>query len=156
MKKLAEFCRCRWWLAVALAPFLFSLQAGAAEARATNYCFQVQFILATDLMIDGYTAADNSIQARLKRVFRERKFYYEVNASSNRQPWCLGSGKAERRKIDGRFEIEVTSSAGPTLAISLYADGKLAKSVKQPVPRESLVFGWDDADRAWYVVFTPR
>ena len=133
--------------------------AQAAQAAPNTYCFQVQFILATDAKRDGpesLTAASADMQTRLKRVFRERKLYYEVNAAANKPPWCLNLGKADRRSVNRRFEIEVTSSPGPSLAISLYADGKLVKSVKQAVPKESLLFGWDEAENAWYVIFTPQ
>ena len=150
----------RLWLLLALfglAPNLPSMFA--AEAKPAPACFQVQFILATDLQrtnTPSLTTAKTDIQTRLKQVFKQRKFYYEVNPTQNATPWCLTLGKAERRQVSTRFEIEVTASAGPILAIGLYADGKSVSSVKKSVPKDSLVFGWDEADAAWYVVLTPK
>ena len=131
----------------------------AAETKPAAVCFRVQFILATDIRRTNSTTlitANSDIQARLKQVFRQRGFYYEVNPSLNATPWCLVTGQPERRSVSKRFDIEVVSSAGPSLSINLYADGKPVQSVKKPMPKETLVFGWDEADAAWYVVLTPQ
>lgn len=155
--KTANFKRAGWYallLVVACA-----LNAVAGPVTVTEVKLRAQLIWGTDEPKPKGSQCkevDPALQKKLGRVFKWKN-YFQISE----QKTALGSQESKRLKMSSKCEIEFTYIEEATLEVKLYGEGKLTKTIRQPVKAlqqgELGVIGGDDKAKyndAWFVVLS--
>ena len=142
-----------------LGSLLSLISLGGAAAHAAEVNLKAQLIWGTDgdkPPTASYKELDGAIKKKLCRVFKWKN-YFEIS----QQPAAITSTASKRLKMSPRCEVEVRFVDDTTLEIKLFGEGKLTKTVRQPL--KSLTQGGiaviagdakDNVDDAWFVVFS--
>jgi hypothetical protein len=144
---------------ILLGSLLSLISLGGAAVHAAEVNLKAQLIWGTDgdkPPAASYKEVEGAIKKKLCRVFKWKN-YFEIS----QQPAAITSTASKRLKMSPRCEVEVRFVDDTTLEIKLFGEGKLTKTVRQPL--KSLTQGGiaviagdakDNVDDAWFVVFS--